>query len=125
MARKYSQRNQDNFTAIKHHNMLANSVEEIESPEFTKPTEAYKGKLMYKTPNNIPLDQIVIINNNDYLDKLQPPMYKLRGTNRNPETRGHSKLNEKNSKSEERPKNEIASRYPNKLKMNVSPELTI
>ncbi|CAI2382044.1 unnamed protein product [Moneuplotes crassus] len=99
---KKSNRNlqDDHFYGLKG---IVGTNEDDNSPKFqesmiSKP----QNKQKFKSPNAPTLDQIVIINNHEYLGKLHPPLYKKkRNEGRRTPRRSHE--NEiKNSKSEER-----------------------
>ena len=61
----------------------------------------------FKTPQSIPMEKIVILNNNEYVEKLHLPSYKARIVNRSNEAiPSIKKSTSKNSKSEEKLKSE-------------------
>lgn len=122
LGQKKSLKNLDeNLDSIENNNFLFNSTDETSSPNFQSNVNknVRSSKIHYKTPNVMPLDQIVIINNNEYKEKLVPPAYKIRQINRNPEKRGKPKVIGKSSKSEERTRNDNINRNQNKTQMLV------
>jgi hypothetical protein len=60
-------------------NRLNNTNEDSYSPRL-KPNKikSSKSKLIYRNPDSLPMDQIVIINNHEYIDKLHQPTYKVK-----------------------------------------------
>ena len=87
------------------------------SPTF-KASSATRNKVTYKTPNAVPMDQIVIINNHEYVEKLHPPQYKVRTMERRTEDikRSQNRLKPENSKSEEKFKRDYINIDDSKLK---------
>jgi hypothetical protein len=63
-----------------HYGVYGNKTEEKESPSFRKHTTESKNKIKQKSPKLMPMDQIVIINNHEYMDRLFPPTYKVRNS---------------------------------------------
>ena len=104
---KRSHRNLHDFSGIKNgHYILPSQELEQESPSFRHHTSESKNKIK-KSVNTRGMDQIVIINNHEYLDKLQAPTYKARKGDKSKSSKKSLKnIEAKNSKSEERIKNQ-------------------
>lgn len=108
MYRKRSERNlRDTFSGLNNQYDVANSYPNQPSPSFRKPQSQVREKIHYKSPEAATRDQIVIINNNsnEYMNKLHPPTYKIKTSDKKPsKTRNIKPSESKNSKSEERMK---------------------